>query len=124
MEILTTTTVIRDARGVLEEIAKSHVWQQLNRVKTNKGAVRGNHYHEVNLELHYILEGELMVHIRNLQTREETTHRFGEGSCFIVLPYEYHTLEHLTDCDYIVLFSRRFDPEDPDLHKDTHTYET
>ena len=118
MKILKTNVVISDRRGELEEIAKTGLWQQLNRVKTNQGAKRGNHYHEHTSELHYVLSGELRLHIRDLKTNEEWDYLFGEGDCFVVEPYEFHTLEHLTDVDYIVLFSERFDPETPDLHKD------
>ena len=115
-------TVISDSRGTLEEIVKSRSWKQLNRVRTNQGCVRGNHYHKSLSELHYVLDGELRVHIRNLRTKEESTYQFGKSSCFIVEPYEFHTVEHLTDADYIVLFSEEFDPQNPDIHKDIETY--
>ncbi len=117
MKILETNVVVSDSRGRLEEIAKADSWKQLNRVKTNQGAVRGNHYHKYTSELHYVLSGELRLHIRNLKTNEEADYQFGEGDCFVVEPYEFHTLEHLTDVDYLVLFSEKFDPENPDLHK-------
>ena len=118
MKILETNVVISDSRGALEEIARTGLWQQLNRVRTNQGNVRGNHYHKSTSELHYILSGELKLHIRDLKANEETDYQFGEGDCFVVEPYEFHTLEHLTDVDYIVLFSERFNPQSPDLYKD------
>ena len=118
MRVIKPGAVISDSRGSLVEIAKTGLWQQLNRVKTNRGAVRGNHYHKSNVELYYVLNGELKLHIRNLKTNEEAHYQFGEGDCFIVEPYEFHTLEHLTDGDYIVLFSEKFNTESPDLHKD------
>ena len=124
MEIieLKSRTVISDSRGELEEIVKAHLWKQMNRVRTNQGCIRGNHYHKYLSELHYVLDGELKVQIKNLRTKEESEYQFGKGSCFIVEPYEFHTVEHLTDADYIVLFSEEFNPQNPDIHKDIQTY--
>lgn len=118
MKILETNVIISDSRGALEEITKTGLWQQLNHVKTNQGAIRGNHYHKYTSELHYVLNGELKLHIRDLKTNEEADYLFGEGDCFVVEPYEFHTLEHLTDVDYIVLFSEKFNQENPDLHRE------
>lgn len=117
MKIFETNVVISDSRGRLEEIAKTGLWQQLNRVRTNQGAIRGNHYHKSTSELHYVLSGKLKLHIRNLRTDEEADYQFGEGDCFVVEPYEFHVLEHLTNVDYMVLFSEKFNPKNPDLHK-------
>ena len=125
MEIieLKSRTVISDSRGALEEIVRGvHSWRQMNRVKTYKGAIRGNHYHKSLSELHYVLDGELSVKIKDLTTGEESEYQFGEGSCFIVEPFEFHIVEHLTDAEYIVLFSQEFDPENPDIHRDIETY--
>ena len=109
--------VILDNRGKLEEIVKIGLWRQLNRVKTNHGAIRGNHYHKYASELHYVMSGKLKLHIRNIKTNEEADYQFREGDCFVVEPYEFHVLEHLTDVDYIVLFSENFNPENPDLYR-------
>lgn len=124
MEIieLDSRIIISDSRGALEEIVKASSWKQMNRVRTNQGAIRGNHYHKSILELHYILDGELKVRIKDLKTKKESEYQFGKGSCFIVEPYEFHTVEHLTDSDYIVLFSEEFNPRNPDLHKDVQAY--
>jgi len=117
LEVIKPFVAVSDYRGSIDEVVKGRLWKQLNYVRTNQGAIRGNHFHKILSELHYVVSGEIRVHIRDLRTNEEATYHLGEGSCFIVEPHEYHTLEHLTDTEYVVLFSEEFNPEQPDIHK-------
>ena len=117
MKILKPEVVISDSRGILKEIEKSFTWKQLNYIFTKKGFVRGKHYHKHTLELYYIIKGRLELHIVDLKKKKESTYLFKKGSCFIVEPYESHTLKFLTDVESIVLLSEKFNPKNSDTYK-------
>ena len=118
MKILNSKRVSSDDRGVIDVVCEDGPWERMNHIRTKKGFIRGDHYHQLNSELHYVLNGSLELYVRDLRTGEEATYQFIGGDCFIVEPHEFHTLRHLEDSEYMVLFSRRFDSENPDVHKD------
>lgn len=118
MKILNPEIAVSDERGFLKEISKGFQWKQLNHTSTKKGSIRGNHYHKKTLELFYILKGKIELNVKDLKTNEESVHHLQKGSCFIIEPYEIHTLKYLTDVETIVLLSEIFNQEDPDIYKE------
>ena len=117
MKILKPEIAVADSRGILKEVVKNFTWKQMNHFITKKGSVRGQHYHKYNLELYYLLKGKLSVHITDVETKNESRFLFEKGSCFIIEPYEYHTLRYLTNVEYIILLSEEFNSKNPDIYK-------
>ncbi|MFH1439369.1 MAG: cupin domain-containing protein [Candidatus Woesearchaeota archaeon] len=121
MKIIKPVNKLSDERGYLIEIMQNGLWKQINHSFTKKGNKRGNHYHKYCHEFFYIIDGELKITIRNINTKEQRIAIMKRGDCFIIEPYEIHIVEALTDLELVVLLSSPFDPENPDLFREDGT---
>jgi len=117
MKIVKPNTVVSDNRGKLIEVLLNINYKQMNHVITKKGFVRGNHYHKRTREFFYILHGKIVVTVTNIKTKKTTRFTAGPGSCFIIEPYENHTVEFIEDTEWIVLLSENFNPDNPDIYR-------
>jgi len=81
------------------------------------GVTRGNHYHKTTREFFYIIRGKIIVTVTNVKTNNTTRFTASPSDCFIIEPYENHTVEFLEDTEWIVLLSENFNAENPDIHK-------
>lgn len=106
-----------DGRGSFLGIINHGTWQEVNYVKTNAGAVRGNHYHKELREIVFVLKGVVEIEFRDVQHPEQrTVFRLQEGEGVEIMPYILHTMRYLTDCEQISLLDQPFNPSKPDLH--------
>jgi len=117
MKIVKPNAVVADDRGKLIEVLLNIGYKQMNHVITKKGVTRGNHYHKTTREFFYIIRGKIIVTVTNVKTNNTTRFTASPSDCFIIEPYENHTVEFLEDTEWIVLLSENFNAENPDIHK-------
>jgi UDP-2-acetamido-2,6-beta-L-arabino-hexul-4-ose reductase len=109
-----------DQRGSLAEFIKSNHFGQIFISRTRPGIVRGNHYHHTKAEKFFVVEGEGMVRMRQIESSEVLEYRVrGEDFQVIDIPPGYtHSIENIGSGDMVTLFwaSEIFDPDRPDTY--------
>src|SRR3989344_6706944 len=91
----------KDARGTITDVFVSEPYEHTVIIYSNKGAVRGSHYHKKSVQADFMLFGKMMAYSRkkgsrkiekNLLTANDVTHwEKGEAHQFIAL----------TDCAFL-----------------------
>lgn len=99
----------KDERGELIQVNTGR-WRQLNILKLKKGFSFGGHYHKLKEELFYIIKGEIKISIKN----DGGTHSLllKSGDCFLVEPYDNHTLHALKDSIVVEALSKPYNSND------------
>ncbi len=109
-----------DDRGALAEILKSSAFGQLFVSRTRPGVTRGNHYHHTKTEKFYVLEGDGIVRMRQIESSEIVEHRVRGGDFEVIdIPPGYtHSLENAGSGELVTLFwsSEVFDPDRLDTY--------
>ena len=77
----------QDDRGYLVQLVHRG-YNQVNVIKSNKGVIRGGHYHKKNDEVFYVISGE--VHLRAKKDGVEEKCVFYQGEFFLVPKYTIH----------------------------------
>ncbi len=106
-----------DDRGDFYGIVHSGNWEEVNRVTSKSGAVRGNHYHQFTREIIFMISGKVKVQLTNaedLSDRRSFILHAGEG--ILIPPMVIHSFYYLEDSIHIALLDRAFQPKSPDLH--------
>lgn len=85
-------------------------WKQVNVLKSVKGSKRGGHFHKENKEAFYVVEGELILSLDYQGKHEET--KFVSGDMFMILPFQMHNFEFLTDTLMVSMYSNGVERED------------
>ncbi len=84
-----------DDRGKLVQLAHSG-YKQVNILYSNKGTLRGRHYHKISSEAFYVICGSVTVEL----SRDGATERaiFKKGDFFLIPPHTMHSLAFEEDC--------------------------
>lgn len=107
-----------DVRGLFVELIKNNEWEpkQISYLTINPNFFRGHHYHKEGIEAFILLEGDCRLTTFNkeeLKCGLETNLK--QYELYTVLPGEEHTIFSKNGAKLIVLSSRGFNPEDPDV---------
>jgi quercetin dioxygenase-like cupin family protein len=84
-----------DERGVIRDLLGTRI-DSITRITTVKGAVRGNHVHELTSQWTYVLSGELLV------ANDRTQLLLGPGEMVMHAPNEPHAWKAVSDTDVLV----------------------
>jgi UDP-2-acetamido-2,6-beta-L-arabino-hexul-4-ose reductase len=107
-----------DPRGSLVELLKSAPFGQIFVSRSNRGVVRGHHYHDTKVEKFCVVQGRAAIRFRHVLGEEVLTYQVsGEEMKVVDIPPGYtHSIENLGDGEMVVLFwaSEVFDPGQPD----------
>ncbi|WP_036945011.1 polysaccharide biosynthesis C-terminal domain-containing protein [Pseudobacteroides cellulosolvens] len=114
----------RDKRGSLKKIAmKSRIGTEIEEVYvlySNKGAVRGNHYHKETSEYFSVLEGTAFFSLKDLETEDfETVKISSDDNIIVKVPVNVvHAFKNDTDQPMVMLAvsSREYNPDDDDTY--------
>jgi UDP-2-acetamido-2,6-beta-L-arabino-hexul-4-ose reductase len=110
----------QDARGSLAEFFKAPSFGQIFVSRTAPGITRGNHYHHTKTEKFLVLEGEAIIRLRHLYSREIIEYRVqGEDLRIVDIPPGYtHSIENVAACELVTLFwaSEVFNLARPDTY--------
>lgn len=111
-----------DARGSFVEVLKSNGFGQISISKSNKGIVRGNHFHNTKCEKFCLIRGKAAIRFRNLYNDNTFVLFVSDKQLEIIdVPPGYtHSIENMTDGDGEIIFliwaNEIFDPENTDTY--------
>tara|TARA_A100001515_G_scaffold16673_2_gene12136 strand:+ start:534 stop:953 length:420 start_codon:yes stop_codon:yes gene_type:complete len=92
-----------DDRGVIADIFYKSGIDHVAIIKSNAGAVRGNHYHEVSTQHMLITKGSLEYWYADLDSLDDAKCVvLNEGDILSTPPYEVHALNITVDNEFIV----------------------
>lgn len=117
MKIIKTYKFFKDERGCFTGVVNQGKWSEINYFETTAGQTRGNHYHKNTLELFFILEGKIIVDVKNLKTNKENKIVIKKGDILLIEPFEFHTFISKTKCKWINILSKKMDEKMPDIYK-------
>jgi UDP-2-acetamido-2,6-beta-L-arabino-hexul-4-ose reductase len=107
-----------DDRGWLAEFIKTPAAGQIFISRTKPGITRGNHFHATKTEKFLVVEGEGVVHFRDLRTGQRVDHPVnGNVPRVVDIPPGWtHSIENTGTGEMVTLFwaSEIFDPNRPD----------
>lgn len=106
---LTPDFEFKDERGILVQLIHSG-YVQVNVITTNKGVIRGNHYHQYCREAFYIISGRVEVTLTAGGERQVV--QFKSGDFFEILPMVLHEMFYPEDCVMIALYDLPVERED------------
>ena len=109
MKILKPEFIRKDKRGKLVQVSIGN-WKQLNVLEVKKHNTFGGHYHKKKKELFYLIKGKIDLII--LKKDHLRVWDLEEGDCFLVEPYESHTVEALEDSILVEVLSKPYSEED------------
>ncbi len=102
MERLKVDFEHKDDRGTLTQLMHKG-YSQINVVTSKGGVFRGGHYHKLNTEAYYIIQGSCRVTARS--DGEEETEVFKAGDFFRIGPYITHDFDYLEDSILVTMYS-------------------
>ena len=109
-----------DTRGALFEVVKTIHGGQCFFSTTKPGVTRGNHYHTSKIERFLVAQGEAVIRLRRLFSREITEFRVsGDKSVYIDMPtFHTHCITNVGSGELLTLFWAHeiFDPNKPDTY--------
>ncbi len=109
-----------DNRGHLSEFLKESDFGQLFVSTTKPGITRGNHWHHTKTEKFFVVYGEALIKIRNLDSSQITEFTVnGESPTVVDIPTGYtHNITNIGSGDLVTLFwsSEVFNPQNTDTY--------
>lgn len=102
IEQLKTDYEYQDGRGMLAQLIHKG-YSQVNVVASKAGVTRGGHYHKLNTEAYYMVQGSCRVTAYNKQEKETGIYRAGDF--FRIGPYIAHDFDYLEDSVLVTMYS-------------------
>jgi quercetin dioxygenase-like cupin family protein len=81
-------------------------------IETRMGSVRGNHYHKVKEEWIYVMQGELLLMVEDIQTKERASVPLQTGDLVMIQTGIAHVLRTVKPGQAIEFSPTRFNPAD------------
>ena len=107
-----------DERGSFIELLRSGLSGQFSFSTTNKGYVRGNHFHTRKIERFSVIEGKAQIELRRIDKKEKYSFILnGSKPAYIDMPIWYtHNIKNIGNTTLITNFwiNEQYDPTDPD----------
>lgn len=106
-----------DERGKMIGICNLKKWKEINYFSSQKGAIRGNHYHKRTLEGFFIIKGKIKVTLTNVVSGVRKKFLVDGEDIFLIKPGILHTFEVIENSSWINFLSRKVDQNDKDFYK-------
>lgn len=103
IERLKADFIFNDERGTLTQLIHTG-FSQINVITSKAGIIRGGHYHELNKEAFYIIQGKCLVTASRDGKTESCV--FEAGDMFQISEYVIHDFEYLEDTVLVSMYSR------------------
>jgi len=107
----------KDERGLISGIINRKRWGEINYFESQKGSVRGNHYHKKTEEGFYIINGKIKVTIKNLIDNTSRVFFAEKGDIFLVKSFCIHTFEVMIDSCWMNFLSKRMSDRGKDFFR-------
>ena len=108
-ERLTVDFEHADDRGKLVQLIHDG-YKQVNVLRTNKGVIRGGHYHKICREAFFIISGSVEVSFKNRDQLECVT--FQADDFFRIDPYVVHSMFFPEDCVMVQMYDVPVEQQD------------
>lgn len=92
----------KDDRGTLTQLIRKG-YSQINVITSKGGTFRGGHYHKLNTEAYYVVQGKCRVYARYADQKQEAV--FQTGDFFRIGPYISHDFDYIEDSILITMYS-------------------
>lgn len=102
IEILVPDFENNDCRGSLIQLVRRG-YSQVNVVESKAGVYRGGHFHKLNTEAYYVIEGKCKVSASRDDMTE--TKVFSKGDFFRMAPCVSHGFEYMDDTIMVTMYS-------------------
>ncbi len=116
IEILKPDFEFNDDRGKLMQLLHGEI-AQVNYVESNPASLRGGHYHKLNKETFFIIDGEVTVTVK--KDGKEETYTFKSGDMFSIDKNVIHSFDYKKHTTLIVTYDKGV--ELPDGKKDIYS---
>ncbi len=105
IKILTPDFSFKDDRGSLVQLIHNG-FAQFNVITSVKGAYRGGHYHKINSEAFYIINGKLSLELWDLENSQiKEYYNFTSGDMFEIMPNIIHSFKFEEDTTLVSMYS-------------------
>ena len=94
----------KDDRGSLTQIVSGGKWSQVNYIDSSEGSIRGNHYHELNRELFYVISGRFFLILE--KDGDRLIYDIKESDLFIIEPKVKHSFEYKQKTSLISMYDK------------------
>lgn len=81
-------------------------------IELRQGAVRGNHYHEAKKEVIYVIQGEILLVVEDIRTKERASLSLKAGDLAVIPVRIAHGFRTIAAGQGIEWSTTRFDPAD------------
>lgn len=98
LQILKTDFDFKDERGSFTQLVHEG-YRQINVIFSKKGVVRGGHYHKLNQEAFFVINGSLEV------TVNQEKFVFSSGDFFAIEAMDMHSFKFLEDSVLVSMYS-------------------
>jgi dTDP-4-dehydrorhamnose 3,5-epimerase-like enzyme len=100
----------KDDRGFLTQITSKGKWNQINYIESKKNCVRGNHYHQFNRELFYVIEGRFYLTLEKDDIKK--IYDIIANDMFIIEPFVTHSFEYIEKTMLITMYDKGVELQD------------
>ena len=115
LQILQSEFEHADSRRKLTQLLTSDI-KQVNHYKVNRGAILGNHYHKETVEYFYITKGTFLMVLCSVINQNSVNRVLNKGSLVPVLPLLNHTIEALTNGEFMTFLTKAYSENDKDTY--------
>ena len=116
IEILKPDFEFNDDRGKLLQLLHGEI-AQVNYVESNPSSLRGGHYHKLNKETFFVIDGEVNVTVK--KDGNEENYSFKTGDMFSIEKNVVHSFDYKKFTTLIVTYDKGV--EMPDGTKDIYS---
>lgn len=106
-----------DSRRTLRQLVTADI-KQVNTYQVTKGAILGEHYHKLTFEYFYIVKGSFLVVLRGIGSRDKKSQVVGKEGLFRVAPFTIHTIEALTNGEFMTFLTKPYTKEHEDIYRE------
>lgn len=100
-----------DTRGALTQLVHDG-FKQVNVLSTNKGVLRGGHYHTKCNEAFFVINGSVETTLRKINTENIEKVLFKKGVFFEIHPNTIHSMFFPEDCLMVQMYDIPVEAED------------
>jgi len=102
IDVIKPDFIHEDDRGTLTQLVRRG-YSQVNVVTSKAGVFRGGHYHKLNTEAYYVVQGSCRVTAHRDDLVEACV--FNAGDFFRIGPYVVHDFDYLEDSVLVTMYS-------------------
>lgn len=104
MEYLKPDFDFGDERGILKQLCHKDC-KQVNYLLTKKGTFRGNHYHKINKETFFVIDGKFKLNLVNKNGKEEV-YIINTNDFFVINPFVMHSMTFIENTSMIAFYDK------------------